>query len=170
MKFKNSVLWPQCYETRYQLQEKKQQKNTNSWRLNNTLLNNKDVTGEIRNQKIPRNKWQWKHDNPKPMGLSKSNSKRGVYSDTIIPQEARKASNRQPSCTSKAAGKRRTKNPQSQQKEGEHKNQSRNKKKWRSPGLVERKKIIKNKAEINEKETKKSITKPTKQKAGALRR
>ena len=69
------------------------------------------------------------------MGLSKSNFLEfetpllgGVYSDTIIPQEARKASNRQPNCTSKAAGKRRTKNPQSQQKEGEHKNQSRNKK------------------------------------------
>ena len=45
------------------------------------------------------------------MGLSKSNSKREVYSDTIIPQEARKASNRQPNSTSKAAGKRRTKKP-----------------------------------------------------------
>ena len=60
------------------------------------------------------------------MGLSKSNSKREVYSDTIIPQEARKVSNRRPNSTSKAAGKR-TKNPQSQHKEGDHKNQSRNK-------------------------------------------
>ena len=60
------------------------------------------------------------------MGFSKSNSKREVYSNTILPQETRKASNRQPNSTSKAAGKRRTKNPQSQQKE-DHKNQSRNK-------------------------------------------
>ena len=71
-------------------------KNTNSWVLNNTLLDNKEVTKEIknRNQKIPRNKWQWKHDDPKPMGLSKSSSKREVYSNTVIPEEARKVSNR----------------------------------------------------------------------------
>ena len=32
-------------------------KNTNTWRLNNTLLNNQEITEEIRgNQKIPRNK------------------------------------------------------------------------------------------------------------------
>ena len=31
----------------------KKAKNTNSWRLKNTLLNNKEVTEEIRNQKIP---------------------------------------------------------------------------------------------------------------------
>ena len=27
------------------------------------------------NQKVSRNKWQWKHDNSKPMGCSKSSSK-----------------------------------------------------------------------------------------------
>ena len=32
-------------------------KNTNTWRLNNTLLNNREITREIRgNQKLPRNK------------------------------------------------------------------------------------------------------------------
>ena len=61
------------------------------------------------------------------MGLSKSSSKREVYSGTFIPQEARKTLNRQPNSTSKAAGKSKTKNPQSQQKEGDHKSQSRNK-------------------------------------------
>ena len=61
------------------------------------------------------------------MGFSKSSSKREVYSNTIIPQETRKASNRQTNSTSKAAGERRTKTPQSQQKEGDNKNQSRNK-------------------------------------------
>ena len=35
------------------------------------------------------------------MRLSKRSSNREVYSDTIIPQEARKASNRQPNSTSK---------------------------------------------------------------------
>ena len=59
------------------------------------------------------------------MGLSKSSSKREVYSDIIIPQEARKPLNRQPNPTSKAAVKRRTKKNQSQQKEGDHKNQRR---------------------------------------------
>ena len=59
------------------------------------------------------------------MGLSKSSSKRVLYSNTIIPQEARKALNRRPNSKSKAAGKRRKK-PKSQQKEGDHKNWSRN--------------------------------------------
>ena len=36
---------------------KKTVKNTNTWGLNNTLLNNQEITEEIRgNQKIPRNK------------------------------------------------------------------------------------------------------------------
>ena len=58
---------------------------------------------------IPRNKWQQKHDDPKPMGFSKSSSEREVYSNTIIFQEIRKASDRQANSTSNAAGKRRTK-------------------------------------------------------------
>ena len=44
------------------------------------------------NQKISRNKGLWKHDNSKPMGCSKSNPKREVYSNTILPQETRKTS------------------------------------------------------------------------------
>ena len=43
------------------------------------------------------------------MGFSKSSSKREVYSDIIIPQKTTKALNRQPNCTSKAAGKRKNK-------------------------------------------------------------
>ena len=43
------------------------------------------------------------------MGLSKSSSKREVYSDTTITQEARKTSNRQPKSTSKAAVKKKEK-------------------------------------------------------------
>ena len=64
------------------------------------------------NQKIPRNKWQWKHDDPKPMRCSKSCSKMEVYSNTILPQETRKISNKQPNLTPKAIRERRTKKPQ----------------------------------------------------------
>ena len=48
---------PQHYETRYQLQEKPV-KNTNIWRLNNTRLNNQEITEEIKEEikKISRNK------------------------------------------------------------------------------------------------------------------
>ena len=44
------------------------------------------------------------------MGCSKSSSKREVYSITILPQETRKSSNRQPNLTPKTTGKRRKKN------------------------------------------------------------
>ena len=43
------------------------------------------------------------------MGCSKSSSKREVYSNTILQQETRKTSNRQPNFTSKATGERRRK-------------------------------------------------------------
>ena len=37
--------------------EKKTVKNTNTWRLNSVVLNNQEITEEIRgNHKIPRNK------------------------------------------------------------------------------------------------------------------
>ena len=57
---------------------------------------------------MPRYKWQWKHDNSKPMGCSKSSSERDVYSNTILPQETRKALNRQPIFMPKTTGERRT--------------------------------------------------------------
>ena len=47
-----------------------------------------------------------KHNNSKPMGCSKSSSKTEVYSNTILPQEIRKASNTQPKFTTKTTGKR----------------------------------------------------------------
>ena len=64
------------------------------------FLNNQQVTEERNqkgNQKISRNKWQWKH-NSKPMGCSKSNPKREVYSNTIL-QETRKEKHRIDSLT-----------------------------------------------------------------------
>ena len=45
------------------------------------------------------------------MGCIKSNPKREVYSNTILPQETRKTSNRQPNFIPKTIGKRRTKKP-----------------------------------------------------------
>ena len=62
------------------------------------------------------------------MECSKSSSKREVYSNTILPQETRKTSNRQPNFTSKTTGKRRTRNPK----------------------ISRRKEIINIRAEINE--------------------
>ena len=48
----------------------------------------------------------------KPMGCRKSSSKREVYSNTILPKDARKTSNRQPNFTPTTTGKRRTKKKQ----------------------------------------------------------
>ena len=69
------------------------------------------------------------------MGCSKNSPKREVYSNTILPQETRKISNRQPNFTPK------TEEEQQQQKK---------------PKISRRKKIIKIQAEINEKEMKKT--------------
>ena len=57
---------------------------------------------------MPRNKWQGKHDDRKPMGCSKSSSKREVYSNIILPQETRKISNKQFNLTPKGTRERRT--------------------------------------------------------------
>ena len=66
--------------------KKKSVRNTNTWRLNNMFLNNQEVTEEIKRaiKKNYRNKWEWKHDNSKPMGCSKSSLKREVYSNTTL--------------------------------------------------------------------------------------
>ena len=76
------------------------------------------------------------------MGFSKSSSKREVYSNIVLPQETRKALNRQPNSTSNAAGKRRTK---------------------KKPKVSRRKEIIKVQ-EINEKEMKEILVKINKTK------
>jgi len=44
------------------------------------------------------------------MGCSKSSSKKEVYSNTILPQEARKRSNRQPKITGKRRENKTTQN------------------------------------------------------------
>ena len=68
-----------------------------------------------------------KTNNSKPMGCSKSSSKREVYNNTILSQETRKTQNRQPNFTPKTTGKRRATKLQDQQKERNHKDLSRNK-------------------------------------------
>ena len=58
----------------------------------------------------------------------KSSSKKEVYSNTILSQETRKTSNRQPNFTPKTTGKRRTKkNPKITRRKEIIKDQSRNK-------------------------------------------
>ena len=69
------------------------------------------------------------------MGCSKSSFKREVYGNTILPQETRKTSNRQPNSTFKTTGKRRTKIPK----------------------ISRRKEIIKIRAEMIEKEMKETL-------------
>ena len=78
-----------------------------------------------------RNKWKWKHDNPKPIGFSKSSAKREVHSNTSLPQETRETSNKQPNFIPKASRKRR-------------------KEEMKNPKVSRRKDIIKIRAEINE--------------------
>ena len=54
-----------------------------------------------RNQTKRWDKWKWNQQLTKSMGCSKSSSKREVYSDTGLPQETRKISNKQPKQTPK---------------------------------------------------------------------
>ena len=61
-----------------------------------------------------------KHDNPKPMGFSKSSAKREILSNTGIPQKKKKKKKKNKkqqinnqTFTPKAARKRRTEKPQS---------------------------------------------------------
>ena len=72
------------------------------------------------------------------MGCSKSSSKREIYSNTILPQETGNISNKQFNLAHKAIRERRTK---------------------KIPKVSRRKKIIKIRSEINEKEMKETIAK-----------
>ena len=90
-------------------------KNTNTWRLNNVSLNKQEITEEIKEEikKIPRDKLQRRQNDPKPMGCSKSSSKRKVFSNTSLPQETRKISHKQSNLTPKETRERRTNKTQS---------------------------------------------------------
>ena len=67
----------------------KQTKKHKYMEIKQHISNNQQVTEEIKREikKTSRNKSYWKHDNSKPMGCSKSRSKRKVYSNTILHQE-----------------------------------------------------------------------------------
>ena len=41
-----------------------------------------------------KNEWKWKHNNPKPMGFSKSSAKGKALSNTSLPQEIGDKSNK----------------------------------------------------------------------------
>ena len=92
--------------------KKKTVRNTNTWRLNNTFLNNQPVTEEI---KRGIKKFLETNDNENTTTQNLWDAakavKREIYSNTILPQETRKTLNRQPNFTLKTTGKRRTKNP-----------------------------------------------------------
>ena len=77
------------------------------------------------------------------MGCNKSSSKREVYSNTILPQETRNISNKQPKLTLKAIREKEQKTPK----------------------VSRRKEIIKIRSEINEKEMKDTIAKINKTKS-----
>ena len=80
------------------------------------------------------------------MRCSKSGSKREVYSNIILPQKTRKISNKKSNLTPKGTKERRTNKTKSQQKERNHKDR----------------------AEINEIETKKTVAKINKTKSWFL--
>ena len=61
---------------------KKKKQHTSEWSTNHRI--NKKI-----NQNMQRNKWKWKHNNPKPMGFSKSSAKGKDQSNTSLPQETR---------------------------------------------------------------------------------
>ena len=84
-----------------------------------------------------------KTQHPKPVGHYKSSAKRKVHSNTILSQEVRKTSNKQPNLTPKTSGKKNKKTPK----------------------ISKRKEIIQIQAEINEKEMKETIVKINKTKS-----
>ena len=75
------------------------------------FLNNQQVTEEIKRELkiLLETNDNENTTNSKPMGCSKSSFKREVYGNTILPQDTRKTSNRQPNTTPRTTGKRRTK-------------------------------------------------------------
>ena len=92
-----------------------------------------------------RNKWKWKHNNPKPEGHYKSSAKGKVHSNKSIPQETRKSQINNLTVHLKQLEKEEMKNSR----------------------VSRRKEILKIRAEINAKETKETIAKITKLKAGS---
>ena len=91
-------------------------KNTNTWRLNKTLLNNQDITEEIKEEI---KKYLQTNDNKNMMIQILWDAAKAawklleVYSNKILPQETRKISNKQSNLTPKGIRERRTNKTQS---------------------------------------------------------
>ena len=94
------------------LDKEKMVRNTNIWRLNNTFLNSQQVTEEIKRE-IKKILESNDNENTTTQNLWDAAKAvlREVYSNTVLPQETRKISNRQPNFTPKTTGKRRKKPP-----------------------------------------------------------
>jgi len=58
-------------------------------------------------------KWKWKDNIPKSMDISKGSSEREVYSNSGLPQQIRKTSNKQSNLTPKGTRKTRPNKMQS---------------------------------------------------------
>ena len=98
------------------------------WRLNNMLVNNQQITEEIKEEiKNTQRQMKHQHNDPKHLGHSKSSSNREVYTNKIIPQETIKITNKQPNLITKETRERRTNEVKSQQKEENNKDHRRNK-------------------------------------------
>ena len=125
-------------------------KNRNTWRLNNMLLNNQEITEEI-NEEIK--KHLEKNDNENRMTQKLWDAAKAVLREKFIAMQA----------YLKKQEKSQINNLTLHLKELEKEEQTKSK-------LSRRKEIIKTRAEINEIETKKTIAKINKTKAGSLRR
>ena len=123
---------PQWYETRKQLQESNCKKHKHvEYEQHATKQSMSHWRTQRGNQKIPGDKWKWKHNDPESMECSKNISKREIYSNTCLPQETRKISNKQSNLTPKGTRKRT------------------------KPKVSRTKEIIKIRVEVNEIESKK---------------
>ena len=75
------------------------------------LLDNQEITEEIKEEiktYLETNDTENTTIQKKPMGCSKSSSKREVYSNISLPKETRKISNKQSNLTPKGTRERRT--------------------------------------------------------------
>ena len=88
--------------------EKKNLKNVNTWRLNNILLNNQEITEEIkeRERERERERNQLETNGSENM-MTESSSKGEIYVNTILPQDTRKIWNKQPNLTINSTRERR---------------------------------------------------------------
>ena len=95
-KFKNTEIIPSIFSDHNVVKldinyREKTIKNTNIWRLKNTLLNNQQITEEMKKKQI---KICIEMKTEQLLGFSKSSAKGKVHSNTSLPQETREKSNK----------------------------------------------------------------------------